>query len=70
MPWRLAHRQRIAAAYGLAAQAMDKDSVLVTHNAREFLRVTGLALEKWNVNLRKFCCLAKTASLAGSCSAV
>ncbi len=31
----------------IAAHAMAEDSVLVTNNAREFLRVPGLALEEW-----------------------
>ncbi|MEO6319728.1 MAG: type II toxin-antitoxin system VapC family toxin [Polaromonas sp.] len=33
----------------IAAHAMAEDSVLVTHNAREFLRVPGLAVEEWNL---------------------
>ncbi len=32
----------------IAAHAMAEDSVLVTNNAREFLRVPGLAVEEWN----------------------
>ncbi len=31
----------------LAAHALAEDSVLVTNNAREFLRVPGLAVEEW-----------------------
>ena len=31
----------------IAAHAMAEDSVLVTNNAREFLRVPGLAVEEW-----------------------
>ena len=31
----------------IAAHAMAEDSVLVTNNAREFLRVPGLAIEEW-----------------------
>ena len=34
----------------IAAHAMAEDSVLVTNNAREFLRVPGLAVEEWNLN--------------------
>ena len=34
----------------IAAHAMDEDSVLVTNNAREFLRVPGLAVEEWDLN--------------------
>jgi tRNA(fMet)-specific endonuclease VapC len=30
-----------------AAHAMAEDSVLVTNNAREFLRVPGLAVQEW-----------------------
>lgn len=33
----------------IAAHAMAEDSVLVTNNAREFLRVPGLAVEEWNL---------------------
>ena len=33
----------------IAAHAMAEDSVLVTHNAREFLRVPGLAMEEWDL---------------------
>lgn len=33
----------------IAAHAMVEDSVLVTNNAREFLRVPGLAVEEWNL---------------------
>ncbi|MFN5349320.1 MAG: type II toxin-antitoxin system VapC family toxin [Polaromonas sp.] len=31
----------------IAAHAMAEDTVLVTNNAREFLRVPGLAVEEW-----------------------
>lgn len=31
----------------IAAHAMAEDSVVVTNNAREFLRVPGLAMEEW-----------------------
>ena len=31
----------------IAAHAMAEDSVVITNNAREFLRVPGLALEEW-----------------------
>ena len=34
----------------IAAHAMAEDSVLVTNNAREFLRVPGLAVEEWGLN--------------------
>lgn len=34
----------------IAAHAMAEDSVLVTNNAREFLRVPGLAVEEWDLN--------------------
>lgn len=33
----------------IAAHAMAEDSVLVTNNAREFLRVPGLAIEEWTL---------------------
>ena len=33
----------------IAAHAMAEDSVLVTNNAREFLRVPGLAVEEWDI---------------------
>lgn len=33
----------------IAAHAMAEDSVVVTHNAREFLRVPGLAVEEWSL---------------------
>jgi tRNA(fMet)-specific endonuclease VapC len=33
----------------IAAHAMAEDSVLVTNNAREFLRVPGLAVEEWSL---------------------
>ena len=33
----------------IAAHAMAEDSVLVTNNAREFLRVPGLAVEAWTM---------------------
>ena len=31
----------------IAAHALAEDSVLITNNAREFLRVPGLAVEEW-----------------------
>ena len=31
----------------IAAHVLAEDAVLVTHNAREFLRVPGLAVEEW-----------------------
>jgi predicted nucleic acid-binding protein len=31
----------------IAAHSMAKDSAIITNNAREFLRVPGLALEEW-----------------------
>lgn len=34
----------------IAAHAMAEDSVLVTNNAREFLRVPGLAVEEWSLS--------------------
>ena len=34
----------------IAAHAMAEESVVVTNNAREFLRVPGLAVEEWNLN--------------------
>ncbi len=34
----------------IAAHAMAEDSVLVTNNAREFLRVPGLAVEEWDLS--------------------
>ena len=34
----------------IAAHAMAEDSVVVTNNAREFLRVPGLAVEAWAFN--------------------
>ena len=33
----------------IAAHAMAEDSVLITNNAREFLRVPGLAVEEWAI---------------------
>ena len=33
----------------IAAHAMAEDSVVVTNNAREFLRVPGLAVEEWAI---------------------
>ena len=33
----------------IAAHAMAEDSALVTNNAREFLRVPGLAVEEWDI---------------------
>ena len=35
----------------IAAHAMAEESVLVTNNVREFLRVPGLAVEEWDLNL-------------------
>ena len=34
----------------IAAHAMDEDSVLVTNNTHEFLRVPGLAVKEWDLN--------------------
>ena len=34
----------------IAAHAMAEDSVVITNNAREFLRVPGLAVEAWVLN--------------------
>lgn len=34
----------------IAAHAMAENSVLVTNNAHEFLRVPGLAVEEWDLN--------------------
>jgi len=34
----------------IAAHAMAEDSALVTNNAREFLRVPGLAVEQWELS--------------------
>ena len=34
----------------IAAHAMAEDSVLVTNNAHEFLRVPGLAVEEWSLS--------------------
>ena len=34
----------------IAAHAMAEDSVVITNNAREFLRVPGLAVEAWALN--------------------
>lgn len=36
----------------IAAHALAEDSVLITNNAREFLRVPGLAVEEWALDLR------------------
>lgn len=33
----------------IAAHALAEDAVLVTNNAREFLRVPGLAVEEWSI---------------------
>ena len=33
----------------IAAHALAEDAVLVTNNAREFLRVPGLAVEEWSL---------------------
>lgn len=33
----------------IAAHAMAEDSALITNNAREFLRVPGLAVEEWRI---------------------
>lgn len=35
----------------IAAHAMAEDSVVVTNNAREFLRVPGLAVEEWSLEI-------------------
>jgi tRNA(fMet)-specific endonuclease VapC len=32
----------------IAAHAMAEDSAIITNNAREFLRVPGLAVEEWS----------------------
>lgn len=34
----------------IAAHAMAEDSALITNNAREFLRVPGLAVEEWDLS--------------------
>ena len=34
----------------IASHAMAEDSVIVTNNAREFLRVPGLAVEEWAID--------------------
>lgn len=34
----------------IAAHAMAEDSVVITNNAREFLRVPGLAVEEWAID--------------------
>ena len=34
----------------IAAHAMAEDSVVITNNAREFLRVPGLAVEEWVID--------------------
>ena len=33
----------------IAAHALAEDSVVITHNAREFHRVPGLAVEEWTL---------------------
>jgi tRNA(fMet)-specific endonuclease VapC len=33
--------------HALAAHALAQDSVVITHNARAFHRVPGLAVEEW-----------------------
>jgi len=33
----------------IAAHALVEDSVVITNNAREFLRVPGLTLEEWAI---------------------
>lgn len=33
----------------IAASALNKGAVLVTHNTREFIRIDGLKLEDWNI---------------------
>lgn len=33
----------------IAAAALNKGAVLVTHNTREFIRIDGLKLEDWNI---------------------
>jgi tRNA(fMet)-specific endonuclease VapC len=35
----------------IAAHVLAEDAVLVTNNAREFLRVPGLAVEEWALPL-------------------
>lgn len=35
----------------IAAHAMAEDSVIITHNAREFHRVPGLAVEEWAIEV-------------------
>ncbi len=33
----------------IAAAALNKEAILVTHNTREFIRIDGLQLEDWNI---------------------
>lgn len=33
----------------IAAAALNKGAILVTHNTREFIRIDGLKLEDWNI---------------------
>ena len=33
----------------IAASALNKGAVLVTHNTREFIRIDGLKLDDWNI---------------------
>lgn len=33
----------------IAASALNKEAILVTHNTREFIRIDGLKLEDWNI---------------------
>ncbi len=33
----------------IAAAALNKEAILVTHNTREFIRIAGLQLEDWNI---------------------
>jgi len=34
----------------IAAHALAEDSVVITNNAREFLRIPGVAVEEWSLN--------------------
>lgn len=33
----------------IAASALNKEAILVTHNTREFIRIDGLKLDDWNI---------------------
>jgi tRNA(fMet)-specific endonuclease VapC len=49
-----AARERVGQPVGgmdmlIAAHALAEDSVVITNNARELLRVLGLAVEKWGL---------------------